>query len=413
MFEQSFKEYLDKSPDIKTVINWYDLYDGHYVTLKRNFQKKLFSWAIKRAGSYSELARLVGVKRKTISGCSRSLLRPKIETIKKVASFVNYAFDKIANEIIAISNLKPKFPFNLHTKEGAEIRAAFLSDGHIDKNPVKCPQYCPIEKESHTRILHLCRAVFGEFKAKTKWGHKSYVTRFPAVIGTALHLSGVPRGDKRSANCFLPKDICADKALCGSYLRRAFDDEGDINFNRRSIRLTRSIYIDQGKIYPDTIDERKWFPSKLPNLNNLLMGKHLLLQELGIKSKIVSAGIYRAKNGKMSAKWQIDIIQQDNLRKFAREVNFNLSHKQEKLNELLASYKVHERSKGEGQRHALEICTKAYKKKGYFKFGDLGKELVLLGKSYDLAGRYLKTLEQKGMIRKIKRGYYVFTTFTN
>lgn len=41
--------------------------------------------------------------------------------------------------------------------------------------------------------------------------------------------------------------------------------------------------------------------------------------------------------------------------------------------------------------------------------GDLGKELLRIGKSYDLAGRYLGNLTKKGIIKKIKHGYYVFT----
>jgi hypothetical protein len=40
------------------------------------------------------------------------------------------------------------------------------------------------------------------------------------------------------------------------------------------------------------------------------------------------------------------------------------------------------------------------KRKSYLSFGDLGKRLVKIGKSYDLASYYLKVLTEKRLLKK-------------
>ena len=129
-----------------------------------------------------------------------------------------------------------------------------------------------------------------------------------------------------------------------------------------------------------------------------------MIQRLGIRAKLYSEGIYKSKKGKITAKLRIIIMQQDNLKKFAKIVNFNLINKQNKLKQALESYIVNERPNGEGEKHAIDFLNKVYKEKGYFTFGDLGRDLVRIGKTYDLAGRYLKKLIKKGTIQKIKWG---------
>ncbi len=287
-FSPTFKEYVKSSPKTKTLISWYDLYEGHHVTLKEEFQKKLFQEAVKKAGDFSSLGRKISLGRKTISGCSKQLRNPTIKTLKKVAEYLNYSLEEINNKIITVgksSNFEPIFPFNLHTSEGAEIRAAFLSDGHVDKNPVKPLQYCAYEIELHERLIKICKETFGEFETKTFFGHKTYVTRFPAAISTALVLSGVPRGDKGKLNPYLPRDILlGDREMQAAYLRRAFDDEAHMRFDlkhkKRTIRLVRSTDIT-GKVGEPKISEQWIRIRNLPKnvKHNLLEGENILLSK--------------------------------------------------------------------------------------------------------------------------------------
>lgn len=409
-FNKIFDEYLELAKPVKTLINWYDLYQGHSVNLNKEFQKRIFESAVNKAGNFSELGRKLKINRKVISNILKNKYNPKIKTLIKVADYVDYPLEFINKEIVEVVGLKPKFPFILNNKEGAEIRAAFLSDGHVDKNPTYPSQYCAFEKELHERLINLCKIIFGEFNTKTYFGNKSYVTRFPSVIGDALELSGIPRGNKTLKNCYIPKDILVgNREIQTSYLRRVFDDEGDVCFDKygkRAVRITRSAGIDNLSV--DIVPE-KWTRSSLPKdiKNNLLFGEQLLLLKLGIDARLYPEGAYKAKNGNLTAKWRIQIGQQDNLRKFAKLINFSLKEKREKLNKILNSYRQKKCPHGKGREKVLQFIKKIYKKKGFFRYGDLGKELVKKERSYDLAGYYLKFFLDKKIIKKNKQGIYV------
>lgn len=410
-FNPAFEEYIHSCPNTKTLINWYDLYGGHYVTLEKDFQIKLLQEAVTKVGDFSALGRKINVSRKTISSCSKGLRNPTIMTLKKVADYLDYSLEEISNKIITVgksSNFRPKFPFNLHTSEGAEIRAAFLSDGHVDKNPIKPLQYCAYEVELHERLIKICKDVFGEFETKTFFGHKTYVTRFPAAIGMALELSGVPRGDKGKVNPYLPKDILlGNKEMQAAYLRRVFDDEAymrfDLKYNKRAIRLVRSTDIT-GKVDEPNIAE-KWMRigsfSKTVK-HNLLEGESLLLSNFKINAKTVFDGIYKSKKSNITAKWKIELGNQEILQEFYKHINFTVIHKKEKLSKAIASYQNKKLPNGEGKKHALEVMQRFYKEKGHFTFGDIGREIVKTGRSFDLAGRYLKYFSENGVIKKKK-----------
>ena len=412
IIDEEFEEYKKNCSNVKTVINWYDLYGGHAIALNKDFQIELFDKAIKKAGNYSGLGRILKVGRKTISNCSKGKIKPKIKILKKIVKYVGYPLRNINNKIIKICSLKPNLPFDLSSEEGAEIIAAFLSDGHNDKSPTANPQYCALEKESHKRLIRLCKRVFGDFKSRTYFDGRSHITKFPAVIGTALEFSGAPRGDQRLSNCYLPKDILlGDNKIMGAYLRRVFDDEGDVcfgSYGKRAVRITRSVDITNLSELKNILPER-WIRYKLPKgiKHNLLHGEKLILLKLGIDARLYPEGVYLSKNNRMTAKWRIQIGQQDQLKKFAELIGFNLIEKRKKLNSMLKSYQYRKLPNGEGRKQALEFIKETYNQQGYFKFGDLGKELVKSGRSYDLAGRYLKEFIEKRLIKKVKRGIYV------
>jgi len=410
-FNKIFQEYLNLTKPVKTTVCWYNLYLGHRLILNEGFKNKIFKRAINKAGNISELARKIRIDRKMISNVINSHYNPKIKTLIKIAEYINYPLDKINCEIKQIHGLKPKLPFNLSSEEGAEIRAAFLSDGHVDRYPTKQAQYCALEKELHQKLISLCKTVFGEFKCKTYLGNKSYTTKFPAIIGGALELSGVPRGNKTLSNVCVPKDILlGSKEIQISYLRRVFDDEGDVCFDKsgkRAIRLTRSTSLKNLEI---NIPPEKW--TRINNIpqdvkNNLILGEQILLIKLGIDARLYPEGFYKNKNGGITTKWRIQIAQQDQLRKFAKLINFSLKRKKEKLNKILKSYQFRKLPNGRGKKEAFEFLTKLFKKKRFFRYNDLGKYFIKTGRSYDLAGEYLNFFIHQKMIKKIKRGIYV------
>jgi hypothetical protein len=126
-----------------------------------------------------------------------------------------------------------------------------------------------------------------------------------------------------------------------------------------------------------------------------LLGEQFLLHQLGINAKMYLEGLYKSRRNKITVKWRLQIAQQDSLRRFAEIINFNLENKRKKLFNVLKSYKINEFPNGEAEKFAIEVLGPIYKKKGCFSFGDLGKKLRKIGKTFDLAGYYLKVLIRK------------------
>jgi len=415
--KQKLKDYTNKAPQVKTVIHWWDLYKGHYIKLKPDLQKQIFKKAIKKAGGhFAWLGEKLKISRRTIAECWKLKRNPQISTLIKVATFINFPLSKIEKNVIQLSKskFKPNLPFKFHNPEGAEIRAAFLSDGHLSKYPEGIPQYLASEYFLHKRLIKLCKSIFGDFNVHTYFDGKTYVTKFPSGIGSALEVAGVPRGDKRIYKTSVPRDILTgSKEIQTAYLRRVFDDEGDVCFDKhgkRAVRLTRSIDITSKKLNLNLLKPGKWMSinnSAIP-INTLLLGEQLLLYKLGIDARIYYEGVYKSQKDKITAKWRIQVGQQDSLRKFAGIIAFNLKSKLKKLSDALKSYKVKEFPNGEAEKFAIKVLNPIYKKRGYFFFGDLGKELVKISRGYDLAGYYLKILTEERIVKKVKRGKYVF-----
>jgi len=379
--------------------------------LDMGYQREIFSDAVDKAGNYSALAKQLHISRKCMSACYRLERLPSVECLTKVLRYLRRDLDEASGRIIEIGGLKkPLLPFNLKSAEGAEITAAFLSDGHIPKIPFKNPMYCASERELHTRLISLCKKIFGDFNGKIKMGHNALLTRFPVPIGIALERAGVPRGDKRLRNPFLPRYIfTGNNKLKSAYLRRAFDDEGDVHISKikRAIRLSRSV--DAGAFHQsEKIKPQKWnYEFSDTPFSNLIMGEYLLLRKFGIDARLYREGAYRSKNGKTTAKWRIQIAQQDNIARFSEKIGFNHSEKMKKLRCAMNSYIRKKSSHGATERKVDDFIERLSKQKSTITFKDIAKKMVLFGMTYDYAGYFLKKSVDKHKLEKISRGVYI------
>lgn len=111
--EQEFRNYVNKAPEVKTTIHWWGLYQGHYVTLKKDFQKQFFQMAIERAGCFSWLGKKLNISRRTIAECFKCKTEPQILTLLKIAKLLDFSLLEIEKNILSISNLQPNFHLNL------------------------------------------------------------------------------------------------------------------------------------------------------------------------------------------------------------------------------------------------------------------------------------------------------------
>jgi hypothetical protein len=405
-------EYKDLCPNTKSKVYWWQLNPNRPVVLERRVHNNIFKEALSRYGCYSGISRKTGLNRKTISSYCRLSLRFKVGDLIRILRSIDMNPNDVNAHIKMISDVEsPVLPFDMNTPDSSEIIAAFLSDGHLPKDSYAKPMYCAGEEELHLRLVILCKKIFGRFSVQTKMGHKSLITRFPSVIGDALELAGVPRGDKRRKNQFLPKHIfCGSDAVVAAYLRRAFDDEGDVHVSssKKAIRLTRSV--DCGDIYKNMgIEKQKWKYGVVDDapMNNLILGECLLLRRMGIDARLYKEGIYRSINGRTTAKWRLQISQQDGLKTFSENIGFTHTTKKCKLKQAIKSYKRKKSPNGIMNKTIWEYVLYLSEKNGTFTFGDIGRRLQLLGMNSNYAGAFLSIFLKDKRIRKIKRGIYV------
>lgn len=402
-------EYRGLCPKTEYLVNWWQLYPSHSVKLEPTYQREMLSDAISMSLTYTELARRTGLHRKALPALYRLKRNPSIYQLSRLVHFLGREPDELNDKITEIAGIRnPKLPFNLDNPNGSEIIGAFLSDGHLPGIAYKNPMYCALEEELHLRLISACREVFGDFQTEVRQGHKSLLTRFPCPIGTALEMAGVPRGDKRRKNPFLPLHIIdGSEEVKSSYLRRVFDDEGDVCFSsKKAIRLTRST--DAGDIYNSlNLEKRKWlYGIKDTPYNNLILGEYLLLREFGINAKLYREGIYRSLNGRTTVKWRIQVAQQDNLKLFAEKISFNHSIKKDKLAKVIASFQGHKASNGFTESIIWCYVLELSKHKKFITFNDIGQKLNSMGLSHDFAGRFLAKFVKSNKIKKLKRGVY-------
>lgn len=415
--KQKFEAYVKEAPKVKTVIHWWGLYPIRSVRLIPETQVKIITLAIKKAGSQEKVAKVINVRQATIS---KWLLLQRdifISNLVKLCNFVGYPFDKVERNIIKISGLKcPNLPFNLTSPEAIKIRAAFLSDGHVPKKITGAPHYKSDTIETHRNLILRCKKVFGSFGVKIKFikNDHVFVTNFPSVIGDALELSGIPRGDKALINPFIPSDIILGVSdLKKYYLQQVFDDEGSVSIEKRAggkVILSRSNIIGKNselkKRYTSNKKLNPCFLKKCrKKINNLICGESLLLNSLGIETKLYTNGVWKNKKGTVSTQWRLEISTKKDLERFQNAVGFTLDDKKTKLKNLINNYKHYSFHNYAG----IEFTkTKIFEmnKNGIFEFRDLAQIFQKENRCISLTSHYIKKLENENFIKKVKQGVY-------
>jgi transcriptional regulator with XRE-family HTH domain len=414
--KQRLKDYINKAPKVKTVIHWWDLYPIRSVKIKPELQVEIVKLAIKKAASQEKVAKVINVKQATIS---KWLLLQRdifISNLVKLCNFVGYPFDKVERNVIKISGLKyPNLPFNLTSPEAIKIRAAFLSDGHIPRKITGVPHYKSDAIEAHRNLILWCKKVFGNFGVKIKFikNDHVFVTKFPSIIGDALELSGIPRGDKAFINPFVPGDIILGVSdLKKYYLQQVFDDEGSVSIEKRAggkVILSRSNIIGKNNdLKRRYTSNRRLNPGFLKKcrkeINNLICGESLLLNLLGIETKLYTNGVWKNKKGTVSAQWRLEISTKKDLENFQKNVGFTLNDKKRKLKRLIngVRYSFHNH---EGIEFT-KIKIFEINKNGIFKFRDLAQIFQKENRCISLTSCYIKKLETGNFIKKVRQGVY-------
>ena len=231
---------------------------GHlYLEVENNFKKEFFSLVLSKTKTCSGLARLLHTPRSNIDSWIKSRGFP-LWILKKIyfhypeisKEFPISVFEKKINLLRGMTNLfgikNPKLPIVL-TPKLASVLGHFLGDGGIKKRDLT-PIYCNIYADVIAVFLSDLSSAFGKVdynieRRKLTSGELIYCT-FPTALGLILVKNfGFYAGKKvKNVDLGAPEVILesSDDEIKSAFVRALFDDEGNVNFSPKEIRLQMS-----------------------------------------------------------------------------------------------------------------------------------------------------------------------------
>ena len=340
------------------IVHIYELPENEVcVRLPKNLQEKMFLLASRIAGNNMRLAKTLGINKTTLLDFKKArFASTRLIIVKKLSEFLilngykKYSLDNLERKVLAIKThwvgkfiYNPKFPINFNSENGAIVISAILFDGGITS--YKYPFYTNSKPFLLNKFIkNVKRTVGNTIYCSRKTRESTKCIFFPKVLGLILiHGLNIPSGKKIFTNPEIPEFILkGSKGIKKAFLQQAFDDEGSPSPGKN--RSGRNVELPQS----GSLNE--------PPLR--LLGLKRLVSQFGIPVN----GPYRiseyvSKSKIKTYQWSVQITNQRDIRRFAKEINFSLPEKRLKLKRLLESYILPERfKKGENVEVALEAC---------------------------------------------------------
>ncbi|MAG20206.1 hypothetical protein CL618_02120 [archaeon] len=287
----------------------------------------------------------------------------------------------------------PKLPFNFNTEAGAYFISAIIFDGGIDKQFK--PHYGNIVLSMRKRIVESAKEIFGELKNREiNLTRNDYFIRFPKSIGIVLtHCFKIKEGNKVYSNNSLPQFIFKyNNKLKSTFLKQAFDDDGSVDTNKKTINITGTTDVKKEQFYSDNSKDY----NLINDIKTLLLALKIESNQIRIRKRSYLPKEYNKKGDFFRHSLGISITGKKNLELFYHKIGFNLEYKKERLRKAIKSYKQDQLRKGEIKKIALEKASILQKEKGYFDNITLTKEIK---RQYRQTVRITKQLLKEGKIK--------------
>lgn len=361
---------------MKDKVDWWDLANTIKLALYKHPKE------IKKLGNFTSVKRLKD--------------HPKKESISKEITGIKK--DMMGNKKFSIS-----FPIFLDNMYFAQLYALMTSEGSYKTEfSLNVP-----EIEFH-EIFRVCieKLISKEASDNIIIDKNNNIlrSRAPAILRKII-----PLPDK------IPNVILNDKELAKEYIRVAFEAEGSpiINKSKRYIKLTRYTDItsffnidelpSEKRIYSGTLKKKniKKYEKIVQYPPNLLLSEQLILKKyFNIESKLVLEAIRKNKTdfraGKVTARWVL-LIYANNIDRFIEKVRFISSNKNKKLFQM-------KKIRGNNPQYFSLKIIQEVSKNGYFCRKEFIDKMKKIG--YKSPACYLNRYEKKGLIKRIKKGYY-------
>ncbi len=210
----------------------------------------------------------------------------------------------------------------------AGIVADLIGDGHAQKPPMWRMDYTSSSIKELNRFSNTIYSQFG-IKGKirpcntNKFGKTYNLGLNSKQLGRALSLCGVPQGAKVMKKFSVPSWILEDKELFGSFVKRLFDCEGNVDVSSKAIELRMSkeiSIINSGIIFFEEIREKLKGYYDIDTNNIFLGGKNI------------------RKDKKITQEVRLKIKRKDSVKKYFELIGFDTEEKQKKLEKIILTW---------------------------------------------------------------------------
>ena len=318
----------------KIEITLEDLFTNSFRFLvETQFKIKLFDTAVERGGLIKNLAKELKCCRDTVRNMKTGrtkLIRWQI--VKKLIEIARVPVKNLESHIIAISGGKSgkKTRLKLPIKESPELAllvAKGMGDGTIETKKMRF-SYCNTEPALIKEVCESVNIAMGETRATiTKLKDGLIQAKFSPFVGFALHFAGVPIGNKTLQSFDVPNWIVKnkDKKIKAAFLRGLFDDEGCVNYHKKS--RTRRIVLALGK----SREYEKSLFNFLDEICSILKEFEISVGDITLQEE------YNGGCAKMMLRF--GIYNKENIEKFGQKIGLTHPGKRQSLSIISDSYK--------------------------------------------------------------------------
>jgi len=371
-----------KKQDEKIIVGILELARmGFYVELKEEFRESIKEKIYKKFKSIKQFSTKTKIIHKDyLSSILKGNRYTRLIYWLKICRTFDINLDKFHENILKIRAkhtrffLKPEQLPILSSPELASLVGHGLGDGHISGEG--CFEYTNREISLHVKVSKIIYKLFNINKYTKSSSKTVERRRYNTIVGKALYLAGVPKGNKILQSFSIPQWILDDsKEIKKSFIRALFDDEGTVKTSGHEILIKFSKnekYIDSLQKFMEQIRQ--------------------LLEDLGIEvTSIRRENIIIGKNGR-TIQLILGIHGYKNFLKFSKEIKFNHRQKQKKLEKMVNNYKSFHNKKRETQRILYENLSEP------LTIFDLTNNLNM---TYITIYKGMRKLEREGLIKRI------------
>ena len=365
------------------ITHWFQLKDTFLLKLRGNILSEIVEKAIIKAGNLNKVCKALEMSTPSFYHLfHRKIIMISVKKLKKILTFIGGKFVDYNSKIeftkkgTVVSLKNPKFPINLHCREGAYLLGLIVSDGslYVDKKArgVVRTKYAAGEQESEQLFREKIGKIYGEMYIQGERIRNCTILKIgSSIVGVTLLKAGAILGEKAQKDGPAPWIInSASNDLKKQYLRAIFDDEGSLyagpkpgssyitlSRNRHLLNLNLAQRKELRRI-EKSMSERK-FPTghvnkyitiaralelmqdkenmektlKIPP--RILGEESILLSDLGIQNRLHYNMLSKTSLGRYSISCVMMISRKESMIKFYKEIGFSLKHKKMKLKKII------------------------------------------------------------------------------